>query len=407
MGQRLLVAGRARDRIAQPVEDGVAFPVAGFGDVVGLAEDLRLGVAQHLDDLAPGPDVELAFLAFGVGIERGGETAALGDHLAQHPLRGLVDAARVELVAALAVDLAHQVDEQRVVVEHLLEVRHQPVRVDRVAREAAAEMIVDAALADVDERGLHGVARRLVAVADGAAPEQPEEIPLRKFRRAGQAAVQAVDGADHAAGEIGQHGVVDVGGVPEACALLERVDQQAGVVGDLVGLLAVDAGDLAQHVGEAGAAVAGRRREIGAAPERARLAVEEHGERPAALLAEGVQRAHVDGVDVGALLAVDLDVHEQLVHDRGDVGVLEALVGHDVAPVAGGVADREQDRLVGGLGFGQCLRSPGPPVHRVVLVLQEVGAGLAAEAVLGVGVLGHAVVYLAMRARKRERLGTR
>ena len=58
-----------------------------------------------------------------------------------------------------------------------------------------------------------------------------------------------------------------------------------------------------------------------------------------------MQRRHVDLVDVGPLLAVDLDVDEQLVHHaRGGV-VLEALVRHDVAPVAGRVADREQDRL--------------------------------------------------------------
>ena len=45
-----------------------------------------------------------------------------------------------------------QLEQLRVVVEHLLEMRHQPALVDRIAREAAAEMIVDAALADALER---------------------------------------------------------------------------------------------------------------------------------------------------------------------------------------------------------------------------------------------------------------
>ena len=44
-----------------------------------------------------------------------------------------------------------QLEELRVVVEHFLEMRHQPALVDRVAREAAAEMIVNAAFADVVE----------------------------------------------------------------------------------------------------------------------------------------------------------------------------------------------------------------------------------------------------------------
>ena len=63
--------------------------------------------------------------------------------------------------------------EQGVVVQHLLEVRHEPVRVGAVAREAAAELVVDAAVGhgvegsgDHRERGL--VAR--------AAPGSEQEL---------------------------------------------------------------------------------------------------------------------------------------------------------------------------------------------------------------------------------------
>ncbi len=187
--------------------------------------------------------------------------------------------------------------------------------------------------------------------------------------------MRRVRSASSAIADLGRAGLAGGG------ALLQGIDEQAGVVGDLVGLLAIDAGDLAQHLGEAGPAVAGRRREVGAAPERPCVAVEEHGERPAALLAQRMQGAHVDGVDVGALLAVDLDVDEELVHDAGDGRILEALVRHDVAPVAGGVADREQDGFARLLGLGQRLGPPGPPVHGVVLVLEQVGAGLAGQAI--------------------------
>ena len=65
---------------------------------------------------------------------------------------------------------------------------------------------------------------------------------------------------------------------------------------------------------------------------------------------------------------------------RGGV-VLETLVRHDVAPVAGRIADREQDRLVGALGFRQRLRAPGPPVDRIVLMLKEIRAGLLGETI--------------------------
>ena len=57
-------------------------------------------------------------------------------------------------------------------------------------------------------------------------------------------------------------------------------------------------------------------------------------------------RVHVDRVDVGPLLAVDLDADEELVHQRRRRRVLERLALHHMAPVARRVADREQDRPV-------------------------------------------------------------
>src|SRR5581483_958112 len=54
---------------------------------------------------------------------------------------------------------------------------------------------------------------------------------------------------------------------------------------------------------------------------------------------------------------------------------------HDVAPVARGVADRQQDRAVLGPRAGERLLAPRVPVHGVVPVLEQVRAGLAGEAV--------------------------
>src|SRR5688500_14961002 len=97
-----------------------------------------------------------------------------------------------------------QFQELRVVVEHLLEVRHEPALVDRIPRKAAAEVIVDAALADVlqreqdaaekcERRGarLALLGRRTLA----GAPQQFEQRALRKFRRAAQAPMLSVDRA--------------------------------------------------------------------------------------------------------------------------------------------------------------------------------------------------------------------
>ena len=89
-----------------------------------------------------------------------------------------------------------QFEQLRIVVEHLLEMRHQPALVDRVAREAAAEMIVDAALADALERELD---QREIALRRSvrwpARHRNSSIIGLRKFRRAAHAAMHRIDQA--------------------------------------------------------------------------------------------------------------------------------------------------------------------------------------------------------------------
>ncbi len=69
------------------------------------------------------------------------------------------------------------------------------------------------------------------------------------------------------------------------------------------------------------------------------------------------------------------------VEHPGDLLVLEGFVGHDVAPVTGGVADGEEDRLVLGSGPGEGGLAPGIPVHGIFRVLEKVGAFFEDQAV--------------------------
>ena len=247
--------------------------------------------------------------------------------------------------------------------------RDQPLFVDRVAREAAAEMIVDAALAHAVEGGGDRLQERPLAGPDPGAPEKQEAGDVGKLRRRAEAAEERVDFADEA-----PCGTVDDGERRQVAGARDRefgecFFQCADVLRDRLGLALVGAMDAAQHVDEARAAIARAGGKIGAAPEGFAGGGEEHGQRPAAGLAQQRQRRLIDGVDVGPLLAVDLDVDEELVHHRGRRRVLEALMGHDVAPMAGGIADREQHRHVAALGLGEGGRAPGLPMDGVVLVL--------------------------------------
>ncbi len=138
---------------------------------------------------------------------------------------------------------------------------------------------------------------------------------------------------------------------------------------------------LAQDINETGPTPSRERRKVGAAVERLQRRREPDAHRPAAATGRGLHESHVDTVDVGPLLAVDLDRDEPAVQDVGDLGVLERLALHHVAPVTGRVADREEDRLVLLPGSRERLVTPRIPVHGIRGVLQQVGTRLVGQAV--------------------------
>jgi hypothetical protein len=84
--------------------------------------------------------------------------------------------------------------------------------------------------------------------------------------------------------------------------------------------------------------------------------------------------AHVHLVDVRPLFPVNFYADECLIHQSGDSLVLKGLLGHDMAPVAGGVAHGEKDGLVFPFRCSEGFFAPGVPVHGVKGVLEEVGA---------------------------------
>src|SRR5690606_38015514 len=94
--------------------------------------------------------------------------------------------------------------EHGVVVKHLLEMRHEPAFIHRIAGEAAAQMIVDSALAHMIEGT--GDGPRIAGGGSGVrhaqmgAPEKGEKGYLGKFRRTPYAAVHGVHEREQAFG---------------------------------------------------------------------------------------------------------------------------------------------------------------------------------------------------------------
>ena len=277
-----------------------------------------------------------------------------------------------------------------VVVEHLLEVGHRPLPVGGVTAETAADVVVDAAAGDLGERG-HGHVEGAPlgrAVALGVRPmaqQARDGAGHRKLRGAAEPALHRIERG----GQL-LNGLVQQGAVFKPLGF-HRGRRQAGqgarqplALGvQFATLLLEGFGHVQQEVGKAGQVEAGRAREVGAAKEgQQRLWVEEHRERPAASLPrQYVEGGLVDLVDVWPFFAVHLHVHEQAVHHRRGGVVLEGFVCHDMAPMAGGVAHREQDGLVLGARQREGHFTPRMPIHRILRMLQEIGARLAGKSI--------------------------
>src|SRR5690606_17992161 len=94
--------------------------------------------------------------------------------------------------------------------EHLFEMRDEPSLVDGIAGEAAAEMIVNAALAYVGQRFLDRGLCVIHVVPNSSTPQEPQEAPLRELRRAMSSAVDRINRTDHAASQLLQQVVGDL-----------------------------------------------------------------------------------------------------------------------------------------------------------------------------------------------------
>ena len=139
-----------------------------------------------------------------------------------------------------------------------------------------------------------------------------------------------------------------------------------------------------------------QRRKVGAGVEGPPVGGDEHSERPAEPTHESTGRGEVAGIDFGMLLPIHFDAHEVQVQVVGQFRVAETLPGHDVAPVAGRVADRDEHGHVAQPRLHEGLRAPAVPGDGVVGMRAQVGTDCVCE------VVGHASIVHSGPARCRS-----
>ncbi len=258
------------------------------------------------------------------------------------------------------------------VVEHLLEVRDEPVVVGRVAVEAAAEVVANAAAPHLVEGGENHFERFKVAGARVIPEQEFQGRRAGELGRAAEAAVPRVEGAAEGVEAGIEDGRVEDAGCRGLGVHTKLIENGATRFDDGGAVHLPRLSQALEDAPEAGVSVARLGREVGAAEERPQIGRKPDGHGPAAGAGGGLHEEHVDAVDVGALFAVHLDGDEVAVEEGGDVLVLEGLALHDVAPVAGGVADGEEDGLVLVARLLESFFAPGAPVDWIVGVLEQV-----------------------------------
>ena len=163
--------------------------------------------------------------------------------------------------------------------------------------------------------------------------------------------------------------------------LRRSYSQQSGfhlfhILADIVSMIPIGLDDTAQDLGKSRQVVAGRRREIRPPVKRFLVRRQKHRQGPPAAPSQKHLRGLlVDIVQVRALFSIDLHVNEVLVHEPSNFEIFEKFMCHDMAPVAGRVADRQQNRLVLCFRPRQGFLAPGIPLHWILRMLPEIGAG--------------------------------
>src|SRR5579872_6047636 len=269
--------------------------------------------------------------------------------------------------------------------------RHEPALIYRIAVKAAAQLIVHAAFGHLAERDRHHVECFLVARAGIVAQQEIMHRRARKFWRAAEPAQLRIEHpAECMKGMICYSRIKRGIAGGDSRLPLKLAENLIAGFDNTVAVLSPGARDMFEYRAESRPVVPIVRREISAAEKRFSIRRKPDRHRPAAAPGCGLHEHHIDTIHVGTFLPVDFDRDEGAVQQVGDFFGLERLALHYVTPVARGVANGEENWLVLASGFFKRFLTPGKPVHRIVGVLQQIGALLVGEAIGG-----HAALLLA------------
>ena len=357
------------------VEDIGPFPVARLRDAIAQLEQLGI-FAQIPLNFRGRPGVKLALFAFAVGVVAAVETAIFVTQFAHHKVQRFLDDTTVERLLRYLISVQVGAGQQGVVVQHLLEVGHQPFFIGGVAGKATTDLVVHAAVGHLFERGFGHVQGAAVFVQHKALQQIFQRHGWREFGCAAKTTALVIEGLGQRSRGFAKHaGAQHIFFAGEYGRSLQMLGNLARTLDDFAALRFPGVDNALHQLDEAGHAVTWGWRKIGAAVKRPSFRREEYSHRPATLAGHGYHCLHVNRVQIGALFTVNFNVDEMRVHVVSSGFILKRFMGHNVAPVAGRVANAEQNRFVFLAGAVQRVLAPGIPIDGIINVLQQIWAG--------------------------------
>ena len=363
----------------QEIGNAPALEVAGSGDVKMSAEGFAVLWTQEHQDFLWREQVVFSFLAVAVRVLGAVEAAFGGGHFPEDIICCPLGNLQIQRLPRHGKGLDIGQDHQRVVIEHLFKVWNQKFLVGGIPAEAKAYVVKQPAAIHLFQRAPGHFQAFRVAPALIAGQQKQQIVGRRKLGRTPKATVCEVVGtAEHGDGGFGQV-LGNLGG--RGLALFQVSDDRLrplcefGAVAFPHVMNGLQKRLKADHLTPA---VSG---EVGPGEEGLLIRRHEDAGGPAAAAGEGLTDRHVDAVHIRALFSVYLDGDEIPVQEFRDPCVLKALAGHDVAPVAGAVANAEEHRLLLFLGLTEGLLAPGVPIHGILGVLQQIGTRLILQSI--------------------------
>jgi hypothetical protein len=183
------------ERPRQVEHVGLALEERLVGEAVERRQEVGVLGSQRFLDLCRRPDVGRALLTVSVGVEARREAPVRGQQLALGEGERLLGHRAVAVASRELPGMDVDARQLGVVVEHLLEVRHQPGLVRAVTREAAAQVVVDAARGHGIERAPSHGQRSRIAGQDVQPEQELDRHRLWELGRPAPAAVVRVEAA--------------------------------------------------------------------------------------------------------------------------------------------------------------------------------------------------------------------